>query len=81
MVSPLPLKIISILLIDSRDSSFASDCLWCFLLDALQFLIRIVGRDFLDWNCSIAHRRSGAPRRELNREPLATNSAKALNQS
>ena len=32
--------------------------------------------DFLDWNCSIAHRRSGA-RRELTDEPLAINNAEA----
>ena len=33
--------------------------------------------DFLDWNCSIAHRRSGALR-ELTHEPLAINNAEAL---
>jgi hypothetical protein len=36
--------------------------------------------DFLDWNCSIAHRRSGA-RRELTHEPLAINNAEAPVQS
>ena len=60
---------ISILLIDSRGSIFA--CFWCFLLGALQFVIRIVGRGYLHWNYSIVHRRSPAPRRVLPREPLA----------
>lgn len=36
--------------------------------------------DFLDWNCSIAHRRSGALR-ELTHEPLAINNAEAPVQS
>ena len=36
--------------------------------------------DFLDWNCSIAHRRSCA-RRELTHEPLAINNAEAAVQS
>ena len=62
------MKFISILLIDSRGSIFA--CFWCFLLGALQFVIRIVGRGYFDWNYSIVHRRSPAPRRELPREPV-----------
>ena len=36
--------------------------------------------DFLNWNCSIAHRRSGA-RRELTHEPLEINNAEAPVQS
>ena len=33
-------------------------------------MIRIVGRGYFDWNYSIVHRRSPAPRRELPREPV-----------
>ena len=29
------------------------DCMWCYRLDALQILIRLVGRDILNWNYSV----------------------------
>ena len=50
-----------------RDLSFA--CLCCFCLEALTFLVRIVGRGYLNLNFSIANCRSRAWRRELPREP------------
>ncbi len=53
---------ISIMLIDRRGSIAF---FWCFLLGALQFVIRMVGRVYLDWKYSFVHRRSPAPRREF----------------
>ena len=39
--------------------------IWCFLLDALQFMIRMVERAYLDWNYPFVHRCSPSPWREL----------------
>ncbi len=50
------------------DAQFSS--IWCFVLDALQFVIRIVGRAYLDWNYPFVRRRSPSPRRALPREPV-----------
>ena len=44
--------------------------IWCFLLDALQFMIRMVERAYLDWNYPFVHRRSPSPWRELPWEPV-----------
>jgi len=35
--------------------------IWCFLLDALQFMIRMIERAYLDWNYPFVHRRSPSP--------------------
>jgi len=44
--------------------------IWCFLLGALQFMIRMVERAYLDWNYPFVHRRSPSPWRELPWEPV-----------
>lgn len=44
--------------------------IWCFLLDALQFMIRMVESVYLDWNYPFVHRRSPSPWRELPWEPV-----------